>query len=224
MDVKGFKVNFLGDSITEGLGVADIENCRYDNHLKKICGLSAVNNYGISGTRIAHQTKPTANPRQDLCFCGRVYNMDTTADMVVVYGGVNDYLHGDAPFGKLGDSTPATFCGGVHFLMKFLRENYTNKPVIFMTPARCTYEGGDDLAVSIYDNKLADARPLIDYVEVIEETAKQFVIPVLNLYKNLGIDPHDPEQYEKYTVDGLHFNNDGQMILARCLKNFIEKL
>lgn len=224
MDIKGFKVNFLGDSITEGMCVEDIENCRYDNYLKKICSLSAVNNYGISGTRIAHQTKPTANPRQDLCFCGRVYNMDTTADMVVVYGGVNDYLHGDAPFGKIGDKTPATFCGGVYFLMNFLRENYAGKPVVFMTPAHCTYEGGDDLYVSIYDNKLDDAKPLIAYVEAIEETAKLFDIPVLNLYKNLGIDPHDPEQYEKYTADGLHFNNDGQKILAQRLKEFIESL
>lgn len=224
MDIKGFKVNFLGDSVTEGMGVTDIENCRYDNRLKKMCGLASVNNYGIAGTRIAHQTKPTANPRQDLCFCGRVYNMDTTADMVVVYGGVNDYLHGDAPFGKLGDSTPATFCGGVYFLMSFLRENYAGKPVIFITPARCTYEGGDDLAVSIYDNKLDDAKPLLDYVEVIEETAKQFDIPVLSFYRDLGIDPHNPEHYEKYTVDGLHFNDVGQGILAERIKSFIESL
>ncbi len=224
MDIKGFKVNFLGDSITEGMGVTDIENCRYDNRLMKMCGLASVNNYGIAGTRIAHQTKPTANPRQDLCFCGRVYNMDTTADMVVVYGGVNDYLHGDAPFGKLGDSTPATFCGGVYFLMSFLRENYAGKPVIFITPARCTYEGGDDLAVSIYDNKLDDAKSLLDYVEVIEETAKQFDIPVLSFYRDLGIDPHNPEHYEKYTVDGLHFNDVGQGILAERIKSFIESL
>lgn len=36
MDVKGFKINFLGDSITEGTGVADIENCRYDNRLSQM--------------------------------------------------------------------------------------------------------------------------------------------------------------------------------------------
>ena len=37
MDIKGFKVNFLGDSITEGAGVADRANCRYDNRLAKMC-------------------------------------------------------------------------------------------------------------------------------------------------------------------------------------------
>ena len=224
MDIKGFKVNFLGDSITEGSGVTDRENCRYDNRLLKMCELSKVNNYGIGGTRIAHQTKASAWPRQDLCICGRAATMDTTADMVIVYGGVNDYIHGDAPFGKLGDTTPATFCGGVFFLMNYLKEAYADKPVIFMTPARCKYEGGDDINPSIYPNKLADAKPLLDYVEVIEETAKQFNIPVLNLYHNLGIDPHNPEDYEKYTVDGLHFNDVGQGVLASCLKDFIESL
>ena len=95
MDIKGFTVNFLGDSITEGVGVTDIANCRYDNRLAAMCGLGKINNYGISGTRLAHQVRPSEKPRYDLCFCGRAYDMDPTADMVIVYGGVNDYIPGD---------------------------------------------------------------------------------------------------------------------------------
>ena len=63
-------MNFLGDSITEGIGVEDIENCRVDNRLKKLCDLAAVNNYSVSGTRLAHQIHPTDKPHYDLCFCG----------------------------------------------------------------------------------------------------------------------------------------------------------
>lgn len=225
MDIRGFKVNFLGDSITEGVGVSDIANCRYDNRLAVMCGLSAVNNYGIGGTRLAHQRCPGEKPRRDLCFCGRVYNMDTTADMVVVYGGVNDYLHGDAPFGQLGDTTPATFCGGVYFLMNYLKENYAGKPVVFMTPARCYWDQNiDDRIPSVHPYKSEDARPLIDYVEVILATAKQFSIPALDLYHNLGLDPHDPQCCADYTVDGLHFNDAGHAILAQRLKEFIDTL
>ena len=224
MNVKGFKINFLGDSITEGVGVTDKENSRYDNRLKKMLGLSMVNNYGISGTRLAHQSRPSEKPRHDLCFCGRVYNMDTSADMVVVYGGVNDYIHGDAPFGKIGDTTPATFCGGVYFLMKYLKENYKNKPIVFMTPALCMFRDIDCHFPSPHPNKGADAKPLIAYVEVIQETAKQFSIPALDLYHNLCIDPHDPESKERYTVDGLHFNDAGHEFLALRLKEVIESL
>ena len=225
MNIQGFKINFLGDSITEGVGVEDIKNCRYDNRLAVMCQLSAVNNYGISGTRLAHQHYPSEKPRHDLCFCGRAYNMDTTADMVVVYGGVNDYIHGDAPFGEIGDTKPRTFCGGVYFLMNYLRENYSQKPVVFMTPARCYRPGDfDDLVPSSRLGKLPDAKPLRAYVDVILETAKKFDIPVLDLYDNLGLDPHEQACYDTYTADGLHFNDAGHAVIAQRLKAFIDSL
>ncbi len=225
MDIRGFKVNFLGDSITEGVGVTDRENCRYDRRLASMCQLSAANNYGVSGTRLAHQIHASQMPRYDLCFCGRVYNMDTTANMVVVYGGVNDYIHGDAPFGEIGDTTPATFCGAVYYLMNYLRETYSGKPVVFMTPARCYRPGSfDDVAPSLNPAKGPDARPLLDYVEVILETAKKFDISALDLYHLLGLDPHDPECCATYTVDGLHFNDAGHAVIAERLKDFIESL
>ena len=225
MNIKGFKVNFIGDSITEGGGVKDPANNRYDNRMKTMCNLSAVNNYGISGTRLAHQICASQLPREDLCFCGRAYDIDSTADMVVVYGGVNDYLHGDAPFGKLGDTTPATFCGGVYFLMNFLREKFKDKPVIFMTPARC-YLGHyvDDEKPSCFEHKHTQGQPLLDYVNAIKETGRRLGIPVLDLYHNLGIDPHNEEDYLAYTADGLHFNDAGHGILAQRLKEFIEAL
>ena len=37
MDINGYKVNFLGDSITEGVGVSS-EAARYDTLLAKMCG------------------------------------------------------------------------------------------------------------------------------------------------------------------------------------------
>ena len=49
MELHYKKVNFLGDSITEGSGVSDIVNCRYDNRLKAKYSLTT-NNYGIGGT------------------------------------------------------------------------------------------------------------------------------------------------------------------------------
>lgn len=84
MELKGKIINSLGDSITEGVGVSDIQNNRYDNHLKRMLELKKVNNYGVSGTRIAHQSAPSEMPRHDLCFCGRAYNMEKNADIIIV--------------------------------------------------------------------------------------------------------------------------------------------
>jgi lysophospholipase L1-like esterase len=159
-----------------------------------------------------------------LCFCGRAYDLKKTADIVVVYGGVNDYIHGDAPFGQMGDTTPATFCGGVYFLMNLLRTLHPGKTVVFMTPARLNYDGNDGTKPSTRPQKAPDAKPIKAYIEIIEQTGAQFGIPVLNLFEKLGIDPTKPEDKEKYTIDGLHFNDDGHHIIAARLQEFLEAL
>ena len=225
MILEGKSILFLGDSITEGVGVQNRKNNRYDNVLLRECKLSATYNYGVSGTRLAHQSAASENPRHDLCFCSRAYDMTSAADVVVVYGGVNDYIHGDAPIGEMGDKTPATFAGGVYFLMKLLCEKYPGKPVVFLTPARCVY--GDFVVhtePSRHPYKKDDAMPLITYVDIIKQTASEFGVHVLDLYHTLPINPVDKEEREKYTSDGLHFNDAGHRVLADCLKTFLESL
>lgn len=222
MNLEGKIINFMGDSITEGVGVENCLECRYDNMMKESCGLKEVHNYGVSGTRLAHQKKPSDPPRFDLCFCGRAYDLCPDADITVIYGGVNDYFHGDAPFGTMEDKTPATFCGGVEFLMTLLKELYPHTKIIFMTPARCHYESGTDELPSDREEKCADAKPLKEYVKVISEKGLKHNIPVLNLYERLPINPNIPEHNSKYTIDGLHFNAEGHKAIAALLADFIK--
>ena len=54
MELKGKIINFLGDSITEGVGVEKTENI-FHQIIKEKYGLKEAENYGISGTRIAKQ-------------------------------------------------------------------------------------------------------------------------------------------------------------------------
>ncbi len=223
MELKGKTVDFLGDSITEGHGVCDIENNRYDNILKKRFGLKETYNYGIGGTRFAHQSAPSEKPRYDLCFCGRVYDLNKDADLIIVYGGINDYNHGDAPIGELGDTTPRTFCGAVDFLMRYLTENYSAK-IVFLTPARCVISGCDYTVPSNRPMKREDAMPVRYYGNIVMETAKKYGIPVLDMYTAVPIDPLDPIQREKYTTDGLHFNDEGHKILASVIGDFLAAL
>lgn len=220
MELKGKIINFLGDSITEGVGVTDPEN-RYDNRLQKLLELAEVHNYGIGGTRIAHQEKPSDPPVFDLCFCGRAYRLNPAADVIVVYGGVNDYMHGDAHFGEMSDKTPATFCGAVEYLMNALKELYPHAKTVFMTPAHVCHNGNSDAYPFPGEMKKPDAKPLAAYVKVIEEKAHAHDIPVLNLYEKLPIDPNRPEDSERYTVDGLHFNDEGHGVLANLLADFL---
>ena len=63
-------------------------------------------NYGIGGTRIARQSKQSAEERWDKDFCSRVATMQDEADAVVVFGGTNDYGHGDTPLHRLNENSP----------------------------------------------------------------------------------------------------------------------
>lgn len=220
MELKGKIIDFLGDSITEGAGVSDVGRNRYDHVIERRCGLKAVYNYGVGGSRLAHQIRPSENPRHDLCFCGRAYDLNRDADIIVVFGGVNDYLHGDAPVGKEGDNTPATFCGAVEWLMSFLQAEYADKVIVFVTPAHCR----QDQAVSDNPAKQADAMPLPAYIDVIERAAGRHGIPVLNLYEELGLDPNIPKHMEEYAPDGLHFNDKGHAVIAEKIIQMLEGL
>ena len=224
MELEGKRIAFLGDSITEGVGVSNISENRYDNRLKKTYGLEAVYNYGIGGTRLAHQSVPSEKPRHDLCFCGRAYDINKNADIIVVYGGVNDYLHGDASFGDMSDRTNLTFCGAVFFLMEFLKTHYRDKTIVFMTPAHCHYNGVSDKQVSVRPMKNTDAKPLQAYVDVIKARGKELGIPVLDLFENLGLDANLESDKDNYTVDGLHFNDEGHAYIAKALGDFLTSL
>ena len=225
MNLEGKIIDFLGDSITFGVGVSDIPNNRFDNIICREYKLADRKNYGEGGTRIAHQRRPSPNPRFDLCFCGRAYKMSTSADMVVVFGGVNDYLHGDAYIGSPEDTTPETFCGAVNFLMNMLKDRFAGKPIVFMTPTRSCFKGDSDEGLSGYPcEKMPDAKPLVHYVDIIVEAGKRNNVPVLDLYRTLPINPNIPEDRDKYTIDGLHLNDEGHKLVAKMLGEFLTAL
>lgn len=218
MDLRGKKISFLGDSITEGVGVEN-QNLRYDRRMADTYSLEAVN-FAISGTRLAHQRAASENPRFDLCFCGRAYDLPKDSDIIVVFGGTNDYGHGDAPFGTDADRTPNTFCGAVHFLMRLLRTEYPEAKIVFMTPAR---RQGDETPLPI-PGRCEDKRALREYVDQIVSAGRQHGVYVLDLYRQLGVNPNCDEERERYAPDGLHLNDAGQAIIAEKLGAFIEAI
>lgn len=217
MELKGATINFLGDSITEGAGASCIEN-RYTDVFARLYGARA-NNYGIGGTRIARQQVVTDSPF-DRDYCMRMTEMDETADAVVVFGGTNDFGHGDAPIGTPADRTPATFYGACHTLMRGLMERYVGKPVIIVTPLHRLTE--DDLRGD--GTKAADGAPLSVYRRILMEVAEWYGLPVLDLYATGGIQPRVAACREALCPDGLHPNDAGHILLARRIGEFLKML
>ena len=218
MNLKGATVNFLGDSITEGVGASTPDRC-YVEVLAREFGLKKANNYGVSGSRIARQIVVTEEPH-DRDFCMRVNEMDDDADAVVVFGGTNDYGHGEAPLGVPSDRTPETFWGACHYMMDALQTRYVGKPILILSPLHRTDE----------DNPLGDGRkprsvaPLKVYREILINVAQYYALPVLDLYSVSGIQPEHPICGARLMPDGLHPSDEGHAILARKIGLFLQIL
>ena len=71
------------------------------------------------------------HPEHDQDFCSRVATMDPDADIVVVFGGTNDFAHGDDPIGEMLDRCTTTFYGACHVLMARLIEKYPTATICF---------------------------------------------------------------------------------------------
>ncbi|MBR2633950.1 MAG: SGNH/GDSL hydrolase family protein [Clostridia bacterium] len=215
------KISFLGDSITEGVGVKNPENL-YHQRIKSTCRLRAVCIDGISGSRFAAQKTPTVQDlRADRHFISRVENLDADSDVIVVFGGTNDYGHGDAPLGEEGDRSEYTFRGACDLLFEKLIERFPDRLIVVMGPL---HRSGEDDPCGTPGRKSGPVGTLYDYAEIIRKSARKYAIPYLDLMACSGMTPRIPAQKERYMPDGLHPNDAGHEKIARLLIAFLENL
>lgn len=216
MELYQKKINVLGDSITEGLKLSDPKD-RFTQILMEKSG-AVIRNYGISGTRIAIQQVPSSDPREDRYFASRVAEMDPDADVIIVFGGTNDFGHGDAPMGTMNDRTADTFYGGLHVLYRSLIKKYPAARIVVLTPLHRVGEEnprGDGC-------KKQDAPVLEVYVGIIRQVAAYYSLPILDLYAVSGLQPNVPIIQERYMPDGLHPNEAGHKVLAELIAAFLK--
>ena len=217
MELKGLKINFLGDSITAGTGASDPSKC-YVSQVASRTG-AICRNYGIGGTRIARQ-KGHSEHGCDEDFCGRIDSMDPDADVIVIFGGTNDYGHGDAPIGNFLDRTPDTFYGALHYLYTSLLTKYPRAQFLILTPLHRGYEDWQGPNMPVWD----PPKVLKTYVDCIRRVAEYYSLPVLDLYANSGIQPAVPILKELYMPDFLHPSDAGHEIIAKKIIKALEIL
>lgn len=206
MIVENKKILFLGDSITEGAGTTAPEYI-YHEVIKNNLKLNTVYNCGIGGTRIAIQTTPTVpDTRFDLYFRLRAQVMPKDPDIVIVFGGTNDYGHGDAQMGDIDSNDDFTFMGALNNLILQLKKDYSNSKIIFLTPIHRAYE---DVKVNKFGYVLKE------YADSIIKICNKHNITVIDLFNEFDLDPFDIN----LVPDGLHPNDAGHKLLG----DFISK-
>ena len=211
---KGKKIGFLGDSITQ--------NAEYVNSYASLTGCTAVN-YGISATHLAARSSDDSN-----AFDKRYKKMSLSLDMVVVFGGTNDFGHANtAEFGEFSDgpkTTKYTFYAGLHRLFKGLRDRYPNKPVVIMLPIH----HGTEIDMPEYiingttiteGTNSTTGKTFRQYVDAIREVAAYYSLIVLDAYSYSGLSPMTEigAENRRFFRDGLHLNDAGGERLARWM-------
>lgn len=208
------KINFLGDSITEG-ALADTIEEKYTtlvaNHFKaEEC------NFGVSGTRIAKQVKRTNNPDDDV-FMRRAVKMPTDADFAFVFGGTNDYGHGDAKLGTFEDRDDYTFYGAFHNLVAYMVATFGKKLCFILPIPRFNQDNpyGDG-------SKDESVAPMSAYIEAEKEVLAYYGVRYLDLSNKFYIPTTQQDDGDLY-ADGLHPNSKGHRVLADCLIEYLTK-
>ena len=211
MELQGKTINFLGDSITEGHIAQNLRG--FPVLLQERCGLKEMRNYGRADTRIARQHTPSPYANWDYDFCQRALDMNPQADVVVVFGGTNDFGTGDAPLGSFDDRTPNTFYGACHTLYSTLLTRYPDGVIVVITPLPRAIEENEE-----------QGKTLSQYVQAIRQVAAFYHLPLLDLYAESGLQPTLPSVQQAYMPDGLHPNDAGHSLLADLIEAFLTAL
>jgi lysophospholipase L1-like esterase len=114
------------------------------------------------------------------------------------------------PIGSNDSTDITTFKGALNVLCRGLVSKYGGKRIGFITPLQLLGNNG----------KIK----LEEYVDAIIEICGLYSIPVLDLYRNGGITTKVSGTADGLLPDGLHPSNEGQAIIARKVKWFIESL
>lgn len=228
---------YLGDSITEGVGVRKGE--RYFDYLSKELGFNAIC-YGVNG----------AQTIDVLCQIDKmILERKDNVDFISLFIGTNDYNAG-VEIGKFFEESEAevcvakddtgtalrkekrmkrslvfdegTFCGRLNRIMKKLKDNYPNVETVMMTPIHRAFAcfGNGNIQ---YDEMYSNNKGLYidDYVNAIRKCADIWAIKLIDLYRESGLYPINDLNAKEYfcdiSTDRLHPNAKGHEKIAKTI-------
>ena len=230
-DLSGFEIKFsgqyaspiegkvwasLGDSITNRGTL--VPQWSYN---EKVVNLTGVNNlnYGLGGSTITAINSSDTND-----FVSRYLNMDDSAELITVFGGVNDYMS-NIPIGAEGDSTRMTLHGALKILIEGLMDKYPKGHIGFiLTPQMSRTH--PDLQYNYPTN--GSGKTLLDYNNVIADKCEYYGIPYLDLYKEGGINDYNIKEttstQDQSSPDGVHPSDYGMSLIAPKIADFLLRL
>lgn len=199
------KCGILGDSVTEGTGASDSSKC-YANLLA--ASFSDLENYGAGGSCISnHWQQPMVN---------RYNSMDNDLDVVILFGGINDF-YAAAAIGNSDSTTTTDFNGALNTIFSGWSTKYAGKQIICVTP----YQTDNGTLASYTANSAG--KTMKDYVDAMKERCAYYSIPLLDLFSNSGIAAaiNSAQKTAFLSSDGIHPNDVGHQRIYERLFSFL---
>ena len=190
----------FGDSITYGFGVGGNDSA-YPARVASASSLRA-NNYGETGRSVAIGASGATVP-DERSFCNYYTSLPSSASLVTVFGGVNDFLL-SVPMGSSSSTDKSTFYGALNVLADGLKSKYGSTRIVFFTPIRI---GG-------HGNANGQGLTLKDYRNAIVTVCNNKGIEVLDLYSLDSMDANISVSNYMGTWDTTHPNGSGHQAIA----------
>ena len=138
-----------------------------------------------------------------------------TIDLITIAYGTNDYRDGNEFDNVSNKFDINTFLGALRYSLKKIQTKYPKIKIIVITPIWRYFKDGTDS-----DIKTWGTGTLPDYVEGIKSACKEFKVPVLDSYYNMGLSIYNANYYfEDYT----HLNSIGRKDYAKLISSEINR-
>ena len=196
--LNGLTWNVLGDSYTAA-------PYSYHKWISDKVGCT-VNNYGIVSSTLS-TFRTDLNP-----MCVRYVDMLDEADIVTVFGGVND--SGTSGYTNLGDinsTDTTTIYGALNVLYSGLLNKYPDKVVATITPVRVEDVNRDPVR-------------LLNVRNAIIAVSEKYALPCLDLYGMSGLSLIGNRKKLYIGSDGLHPTNAGYKKISYRIQEFLESI
>ena len=206
----GKTINVLGDSITDGVGTSGMA-ANFTTLLATMTG-ATVNNYGISGTKVSGTDSDSSS------FNKRFPSICVGADLIVIFGGTNDYWHKGVSIGDVNSTDISTFCGAINNIIDYHCNNNANKvQLLFVFPFNQRYNGVS--CETDFGNGTFK-----DFRDAMKEICDNRGMPFLDLYSESGMDiAHNDTHKSLFTDgDGVHASDAGHQVIANKIFSKIE--